>query len=547
MSLIFQKAFLAFFIVLFARQSWSASNPMLEIRFAQAELAFIDGDEQEGLRLLRENLEPGDPHIPTYRLLSRIYLTKEEFSKSFRVLYVLIRRLHPNGGPTILAIQDRRDIARQLRRSAPPNREALETYFLIGSNYFRLAERPHFPAAFRGQLYELAHKYFSVTDYYRFEMPQTSYFLGVIASRRRNYQDAITRLIEARELFSKEEGEGASEQIQGINFLLGDSLIRSGYRDAGTLYLNSLYLDDDVNESLKQYSKAYLDNLASSFALITVGVTGNYRENLYRFTDSFLDDFDRFKEILGENNGSSITRSANYLYSSRRFNHMIYTARLNFREDRQREAKHWRLDNRLLSGTFEVRYDNLKRSIVKLSYSQNHLFTRPGEAQNFKANTQIHNINPEYVHTLRKGTITYRAPITIRTRKNSNSTRNHGLAVSYVPFYRTQWIGPSLSAEYTFVDETTHRTTRQTRASLSNHLRPSPIWSTFAFASYSITDHELDRLSQNELTLNLFNNILLRFIRNLSLQASVARSMAKTKEDDKITTMTYSLGLNYSF
>lgn len=520
---------------------------MQEVRYSQAELALIDNDLKEALGYLQQNLEPGAPHIPTYLMLSRIFYSQEEYSKSFRVLYVLIRRLHPVDGQQILNLQYSDTISRFIRNMAPPNREALEIYFLIGQNYFRLAESGAFTGDFRAQLYELAAKYFNITDYYRFELPQTNYYLGVISSRRRRYQDAITRLIEARDLFSQDEGPETKTQVQNINFLLGDSLIREGYRDAGTLYLNSIYLDEEANDSLKQYSRSYLDNLASSYSLITVGVTGNYRQNLYRFTDTRLNDFSLFEPIIGGRDGSSVAKSLNYLYSSRRFNKMIYTARVNFREDLQRDDIHWRLDNRIINASIEAKYDNLRRSLLKFNYSQLYIFTRPDLNEDFKINTTDHNFNVEYVHTLKKGTLSYRLPVTYRKRRNFNTTMNKGLALNYVPFYRTRWVGPSFSTEFSLIEELNFATSKRLRASVSNHIRYSPIVSTFIFASYTKLDHELDSLSLDEYSVTLFTNVLLRFVQNLSANFSIARTMANTGESDKINTMTYSAGINYSF
>lgn len=524
-----------------------SSDALQEIQFAKAELALLDGDEKEAIRNLRENLKVGTLHLPTYLLLTQIYLQKGENHRAFKVLYYLIRRLHPVDGARLLNLGYIDNVSSYLREMSPPTREALEIYFLIAQNYYQLAERGNYTPEFRSQLYNLSAKYFLICDYYKYSLPQTNYFLGIVQSRRRLHQEAITRLIEAKDLFEKEESDSVTE-LQNINFMIGDNLIREGYRDAGTLYLNSLYLDLEADESLRQYSKTYLDQLSSNFQVFSVGLNYNYRQNIYRFNDSFLDRYDEFESLLGPQNGASLAKSLSYFVSTRRYGHMVYTGRLNLREDLAQDNLHWRLDSRLAGGGFEVKYDNLKRSLMKLSINYNHILTKADQEADFKSATTDLAFNLEYVHTLKRGTLSYRLPYSIRQRKNEEKLATRGLGLSYVPFYRTQWLSPSFSGDYTLGQEEDElRDTKRLRISISNHFRHSNFVSTFLFASYTKTDHELDRLSSNETSLNLYTNFLLRFIRNLAANISLSHSLANTRDDDKISATSFATGINYSF
>lgn len=525
-----------------------ASEAMTEVRYAQAELALLDQQPMEALRLLKENLKPGELHMPSYQLLINIYLSQGENAKAFKVMYFLVRRLHPVDGTRILGLGYVDNIREHLSEISPPRREALELYFMIAQQYYRLAEQGKFTNEYRAQLYELSAKYFLICDYYKYSLPQTNYFLGVVQSRRRQHQDAITRLIEAKELFAKDDFEGDKPSAQNINFLIADNLVREGYRDAGTLYLNSIYLEPEADESLRQYSKSYLDNLAANFSLISVGLSYNIRQNPYRFQDTFLENYTQFQEILGEKNGASVAKSAGYFFSSKRYGHMVYSFRANLREDLYNDSLHWRLDSRLLTGALELKYDNLRRSLLKVSYTHTHIMTRPDEDKDFKSSSTDHALNIEYVHTLKRGTLSYRLPLSLRERKNLEDLMTKGLGLSYVPFYRTRWLAPSFSLDYSLAEESDDvRDTRRLRGSISNHIRFSQIVSTFIFASYTQTSHAEERFSSNELSFNLYTNVLLRFIRNLSANFSVSRTLADTKDDDKISTLTLTTGLNYSF
>jgi hypothetical protein len=535
-------------LILILNQPGLASDALQEIQFAKAELALIDGDEKEAIRNLRENLKVGSLHLPTYLMLTNIYLQKGENHRAFKVLYFLIRRLHPVDGARLLSLGYIDNVSAYLQEMSPPTREALEIYFLIAQNYYFLAERGNYTPEFRSQLYNLAAKYFIICDYYKYSLPQTNYFLGIVHSRRQLHQEAITRLLEAKDLFEKEEEVESTTEIQNINFMIGDNLIREGYRDAGTLYLNSLYLDLEADESLRQYSKSYLDQLSSNFQIFSVGLNYNYRQNIYRFDDSFLEDYDTFKSILGPENGATIGKSLSYFVSTKRYGHLIYSGSVSLREDLAHEDLHWRLDSRIAGGGLEVKYDNLKRSLLKFSLNYNHILTKLDQESDFKSSTTNLVFNLEYVHTLKRGTLSYRLPFSLRERKNDETLSTRGFSLSYVPFYRTRWMSPSFSTEFSLLQEGEDlRDTKELQLSLSNHFRHSNQVSTFLFASYTKTDHELDRLSKNEYSLNLYTSFLLRFVRNLSANVSVSHSLANTGDDDSIRATSLTTGINYSF
>lgn len=558
-----------------------------EIRLAKAELALSQNKEDYALLLLSKNMDPDHFHLDSYLFLANFYLQKRLVSKAFRVYHFMIKNLHPIGGKRILKSAGMDTLKYEFSVIPPPSESAKNIYFLMGEQYFNSVEKGMFPKTFNGQLLLNAKKYFITSYYYNYRKADSKYYLGIINSRLGKYGEAIEDLTQAREMLTNNKNDPRESDIQNIDFLMADALIREGHTDSGSIYLQRLYQNQSTSSSLREYANQYLDNLNSIFKIVTI-TGGLFRDNnIHNLNSDNQEDIESFKTELA-NLGFPIligpdalfyTKSFNYFYSSQRHNNFSYVFNFNATEQTVDDERQYDLESRTLFASFNGKYDAFQDSVLKMGYSFTKSFGKKTKEANFEGTTVYHNFSPEIVQSFKNGSLGLSAHFEVQVPLEGDNVYNQEYALSFTPYWKNKYFAPSLSFSYKTMDPrnyfydliilgaynsiTTLGTFEKgTRIgpSLSNHLIFIKNLSTFFTIDYGTIKTQDQALTGKELNLELSFSYVFKFWERLSTSYTFKYtnrsietpnvnllSIKQYGDEIEVTKNTHSLNLSINF
>lgn len=518
-------------VLLSVRLSHAASvEELQELNLAKAELALIDGNFERAAKIIQRNLIRKNFHLASYQFLINLYLKKEKFSKAFRVYYFLIKRLHSD---RILLAGDRRALNFAYKKAPKPSPAALSIYEDVAKKYFDLHEGNIFGKTKRPLfMLNMATKYFEVMIHYKYNVAEARYYLGLISKSKDNYGDAITNFLEARELFAKDENnKGVTQEL---DFLVGETLIQSGFTDAGSLFLQSVYLRGSRGSSLRDYAQQYIESLYSQdlyIYSISYGMTS--KDNVHSLSDEEIETFDTdLKEYYGSVSDTSQDITLSAFYNSKQQNHFQYIASGYYASNTHSESLVSIQDSVAYGFTTEVRYDNLIKSLVRLSYSYAAASYRPEADADFESLSTTHTITLSYGHLLKSGLITYRIPYSFTNSEISDNTGYFGLNLSFVPYTNTRYFKPSYSLVVNSNDEGDEDIERslEINPSITNHFKLNDYRSIFLTVGYTAYNNDDESTGYTEYELDLSYAHVFKFW--TSLNGSLSYSYTSQSQDD---------------
>lgn len=92
----------------------------------------------------------------------------------------------------------------------------------------------------------------------------------------------------------------------------------------------------------------------------------------------------------------------------------------------------------------DLKYENLEKSLIKIKYTYSLLYLRPEVDGKLSKSSTTHTITPQYIYSLRAGTITYELPISVTSESTGDNTGETGFGISYTPYWHNQWFAPPI-------------------------------------------------------------------------------------------------------
>lgn len=540
--------FILLIFMLFSTQVFAASvEEIQELNLAKAELALVDGNIKEAAKMIQKNLIRKNFHLASYQFLIDLYLRQGLHSKAFRVYYFLIKRLHTD---RILTAGDRRALLFAYKKSPKPTEEVLRIYEDIAKTYFNMNDdkklkdkkRPLF-------LLNMAKKYFGVMLHYKFNVAEARYYMGLIEKRQKNYGEAITNFLEAKDMFLEETGD--QSLANELDFLVGETLIQTGFTDAGSIFLQSVYLQGRRGGSLRDYAQQYIDSLYSQdlyFYSLSLGMTNN--NNVHSLSDSDIETFDTdLKEIYGSVDGTSTDLTLSAFYNSKQEKHFQYIASAYYIQNEYGEENISFQDIKSYGASGEIRYDNLIKSLVRLNYSLAKTKYRPEASAAYEDLSTAHTITLSYGHLLKSGLITYRIPYLLTSSEIGEDTSSFGLEINFVPYTNTQYFRPSYTIEFNSNDEGDEdiERTREISPSFTNHFKLGDNRSIFLTGTYTWYNNDDESTGYKEYQLDASYSYIFKFWNKLSGALNYSYSNQSQDDGDVIKTTTFSGNLTVSF
>lgn len=522
-----------------------------EVRLAKAELALGEGREKEALKLIARNLQKRHFHLESFLFLANYFQSKGEFSKSFRVYHYIIKKFH---SPKILKLRDPSLLPQLAPTLRKPTAEALTAYFELAKSYFKLKQNAlNKENGYSEKHYDrflfLSVKYFQTCNYYKFNLKQTNYYLGILYNESDKFQKSLKHLLVAKDKMDKNSEEDR-EQEETIDYFIADNLVQEGFNDAGSLYLKSVYLSPKANKSLKEYANNYVDSLNQPLMSLSGRYNYVYNSNIHLLTDSESDNFSALESSLYREDAYFNQIGINFFYNSKRYSdYWSFLWYLDLQQETATDGRVSDKDTRYMTGSFEMKFDNLKKSITKLAYTYTKSLYKLNNMQNnFSEFSDTHSLTLKYSHSLRSGYMTYKLPWTYNNAIAAEPTTEIGLGIAFTSYFKSRYFAPSVGVDYTNVEETDQTAENSTKLDfiLSNQANFSDFLSNFVTYTYTINSNNSPSIGYKEHNFDVLTSFLTPWVNGLSLNNNIVYQ--KTDEDTggTINVWKISLGLSYS-
>jgi hypothetical protein len=516
------------------------------LELAKDEMA--NGQTTRAMSLLRKNLSKKYFHLDSYLFLANYHFEQKNYTKGFKVYHYTIKKLHSS---KIIRSSKISDIESVSSNTKKPSNEALEIYTRLAQKYFELADSDVFSESFSKTLLLRSLKYYKVINYYDYNLAETKYMLAVLQNRLDDFQSSMDNLIDSQDFYLSADQEESNEQIENIKYLMGDNLIRSGFTDAGSLYLKSILLSPNSSQSLKEYASSYLDTLSEDYFSFSVKVAKTYNNNIHLIPDNLLPYWDRFpivQKVLVSLDGWSDTLAFNVFYNSKKFDHWsfyIYTDMENQTMSRKELSDK---DSRTYSSSFEIKYDNFESSLLKFNFSWSYSQYKEAAGSPFVKLSNLYAFSPSYTYMLSKGSLTTKATLSVTNSISEGNLSENAYSLTYQPFYKTPWFSPSFSIEGGQLEEdSTSPVSTKATVTISNLSAISENHSFFLSLDATMNKNEDDDLTYQEYTGSLTHTYLIPWINGLTLNLNVDYEHNKPKDSDPIKVLEYGASLTYNF
>jgi hypothetical protein len=522
-------------------------SELQEVRYAKAELAMIDGNDEEAMRILKQNLSLKSLHLPSFMMIADYHFRRRNFSKGMRVYHYLIKKLHSDLVMKSTVVEGIGDLIDDL---PAPSQEVRGLYFRVGMEYYRMSENPDFDVQMRKKMLLYAEKYFNVCEFYKFNIPQTKYMLGIIKNRKEDFFTSIKYLADAKELLNELPDDQRGADLFNLDYLMGDNLVRAGFSDSGSLYLKSVYQSKNADNSLKDYASTYLNALNQEFFSISMRMSYGYNSNIEGLTESEQALRDRFSSSFPYIKDAYFSGwGVNSFYNSKKFDHWSFLLYGDVDSKNMKNKNQSTNDERTITGSIEAKYDNFQKSTFKTSLTYAYSMYRADENLSMEKLSNFYSIQPSYIYTLKRGIITYRAPLNITQSISEGNLYSYGLGISYSPFIKNKYWGLSYSLDFARSEEgASYPKSANYSLGVTNNSSFDDQNSLFTTFNYSSNNNSLESLIYTSYSLNMSHTLTFKKIRGLSLSLSLGYESTKYKTKDQPILSTEVIGgMSYSF
>jgi hypothetical protein len=429
-----------FLVSLFSRTTWSFEDRELQdLRFARAQAYFLKGDSNKALKYLYSNLETNPFHKKTYIRLGKYFFDKGQYTKSFRFYYYAIRKID---GPRFLQLQFfKKSYLKNLKKQSPPKADALPLYFQLSSLYFQIYDQEKIKNQKSIQVLKLAQKYLLLCEEFKYQLGETKLMLGKTYQALNQKEISSAKLAEASSLFEKE----GSPKKEMTDLLLAENLLYRGRKNAGKLYLRSVYLSSNSDASLKNYAHIFLEDLEKDYFDFTAFLRVKNKTNLHELTETELSQFssDQFGEESGLFNekGISFTHYKNHTSRWKTLSSFYFEDLATLSESSKRK------NQREISLSSDLVYQNSPLSHLALRLQHSLLFSRATKESALSNNVSQTSLTPEYSKEYRSGRLAISLPMRWEFSDSNDTTGQFGVGGLYHFYTLSSLWSPTLYLE----------------------------------------------------------------------------------------------------
>ena len=480
-------------------------------------------------------------------MIADYHFERRNFSKGIRVYHYLIKKLHSDRVLKSPRVDEIGDLIDDL---PAPSQDVMSVYFKIGMEYYRMSEDPNFEESLRKKMTLYAEKYFNVCEFYKFNLPQTKYMLGIIKNRKEDFLDSIKYLSDAKDLLNDLPDDQRNADLFNLDYLMGDNLVRAGFSDSGSLYLKSVYFSKDADNSLKDYASTYLNALNQEFFSLSFRTSYGYNNNIEGLTEDEQILRDSLINLFPYNKDAYFTGwGVNTFYNSKKLGHWSFLLYGDIDSKNMKNKNQSTNDERTFTVSVETKYDNFKQSTLKASLTYAYSMFRSEENLSMEKLSNFFSFQPSYVYTLKRGIITYRLPVNITQSITEGNLYSYGAGISYSPFIKSKYWGLGYSLDYAQNEESsTTPISSNYSFGVTNNTSFNDENSLFTTLNYTSNENVTESLVYTTYSVDFSYTLVFKKISGLSLNASFSYESTQFKSKDQpINTSEVVGGMSYSF
>lgn len=514
-----------------------------EVRFAKAEAQYAKGNSAESLKLLSQNIFSNYVHPASYHLLAAIYFDLGEVKKGMTVLYSLLKRLH---NEKLLKIRTE-NIESMIANVPPPGPLAKSQYFLIAKKYYEMGVNRAASDEVKTRFYELALKYFTICEKYAFESESSNYHMAIIHNRLGEHREALARLQKVKD---QQESQNLDvENDSNLKFYLADSLLRDSQTDAGSLYLQSIFLAPQTDSGLRSLANVYLHSITQNYFYLRAATGINYNSNVHGLTDEQKSNFESIKPTYQQIDDYALTKSINAFWNIGRLEHFSFLTSLSYGDNLYLERKVSFQDNSYWYFVLETRYDNHEKYLLKFNYSYLKSQYRPDVDSSLEAYYNAHIFTPSLYYRLRNGTMQY--SLIYSQGSNvvySKSIQSIGALASYTPIWTHPYFAPTYSFYLGKQDELLdYNSSTQYKLAFANIMSVSHQLSYIFELDYLMNLNEMDQAHFSQVHFSNMLNLNFKKYPKLNFKIDLDYYMKEYRSSDSINTVVLGTEISYVF
>jgi len=495
-------------------------------------------------KVLLENVEKGKYYLPTYNLLSDLYIMQEQYSKSLKLLYYIIKQEHTD---KILKFTYEKDIEVVLKNMKRPSDDILTLYKNIASNYLNIYQSGKFKTKFNKKLLKRALKYFNVINYYDFDKFNTYFNIATLHYNAEEFHQSIKWLQLTLKLYKNNKMKD-QDSLDQIYYYTGASYLQIGRSDLAELYLNKIYNNTKSNKNMKTYANEYLDYIKENYINFNISMGADYSTNIHGLNELELSTFSTdYASTYGSEKATLKNISISGSLSQKLSNTKVLGVTANYSQSSSLNKNVRIADSKEVSATTNVYFHRSKYFLYNVGYSYSLSFARESKDVSLTKYSNNHSFSFNFTHLFMSGVLNYSLPITIANYFTSNvSTKSYGLNLNYTPYTNSKYINPILGLS-TSLNEETSVATKSTliNINLSNTLNLSDRLSADIGLNFNKNLNSSSEYDYLEFFPSLGINYSFKTLSFLSINIFVNKSI-KTYSDSNKTKNT-NLGSTFNF
>jgi hypothetical protein len=472
--------------------------------------------------ILKKNVSGPKSHLPSILLLSKIFSTKKIFSKSLKVYFFLIKKLHTD---RLLNLKKLESLQKELELIKMPRKNIKYLYFLMAQTFWEAYSSKIYSKRIKKFLIFSAYKYYKISNYYKIKKKETTFQLAIIQALLGETNLAITNLTLLKKMITieskqKEEASSSRENLSKIDLMLSQTLFNSGQHSEGLLLVNKVK-KKGANSSTRVLKKSRIQ--ASKFTLAFGKI---FDSNLYDTTSKS----DRSQSL-------STGTSVDYFFRSKRKKEWSYTLGLTYNKEEMSNVDYNDLDSRSFSMNVGFIKNKFYSYIGKLNYAYGQFSKKVSQTGPFQTNLTIHSLTGEILFSNSNGSTNWHAHLKGFDYKNNNDSIDIGIKRSYTPFRRTRLFFPTYSVELNhFKNFSLSSPTTELLFSLVNNSQFYFLNLNFSSTlEYFYQSHNLSQNNLHQINLEGLLTIPLNFIKNLYFHPSIKYEFIKKEVSDLIS------------
>jgi hypothetical protein len=518
-----QKKIFLFFILFLPTKIFPNE---LSLNFLKAKNLYLNKKINDAEIILKKNVTGTKSHFPSLLLLSKIFSTQKKYSKSLKVYFFLIKKLHTT---RLLNLKKLKSLQKELELIKIPHKNIKYLYFLMAQTFWEAYSSKMYSQRIKNFLIFSAYKYYKISDYYKIKKKETTFQLAIIQALLGETNLAITNLTLLKKMIhreSKQEEKASSphENLSKVEIMLSQILINAGQHEEGLLLANKVKKRGTHNSTraLQQVLKKSRKH-ASKFTF-TYGKI--FDSNLYDTTN----ESERSQSL---STGTSI----DYFFRSKRKKEWSYTLGLTYNHEEMAKVDYNELDSRSFAMNIGFIKNKFYSYVGKLNYAISYGSKKVSPTGPFKTNLAIHSLTSEILFSNSNGSTNWQAHLKGFDYKNNNDSIDIGIKRSYTPFGRTRLFFPTYSVELNhFKNISLSSPTTELLFSFMNS-------SQFYFLNLNLSStleyfyqsHNLPRNNLHQVNLESLLTIPLKVIKNLYFHPSIKYEFIKKEANNIIS------------